>query len=161
LHPKIEIWRPENKNLVRCDYEDGRFTSPWDDDIVKGFSKVLKWTMERRIERIAFDPDPKKEFLDAIKSIPVDFSKLLNTQKPHFTWLGHAACYLQTEGLYLVTDPVFSERASPFKYTGPERYITSPIQPDDIKIDVVLLSHTHYDHLDLESAKAIGNKALW
>ncbi|RXF70297.1 MBL fold metallo-hydrolase [Hansschlegelia zhihuaiae] len=66
--------------------------------------------------------------------------------------IGHATHLIQTAGLNLLTDPVWSERASPVGFAGPKRANPPGIAFDDLpKIDVVLLSHNHYDHMDLET----------
>jgi L-ascorbate metabolism protein UlaG (beta-lactamase superfamily) len=70
--------------------------------------------------------------------------------------VGHATVLIQTQGLNFITDPVFSERASPFAYKGPKRIRNLGISFVDLpKIDVILLSHNHYDHMDCASLKAI------
>jgi N-acyl-phosphatidylethanolamine-hydrolysing phospholipase D len=82
-------------------------------------------------------------------------------EKPHLTWIGHATMVYQTDGLNFITDPVFSDACSPIPQVGPFRVVPPPIEIEDLDIDVVLLSHTHYDHLDLSSVRRIGNRALW
>jgi L-ascorbate metabolism protein UlaG (beta-lactamase superfamily) len=68
------------------------------------------------------------------------------------TWIGHATLLLQVSGLNILTDPVWSTRASPIHFLGPKR-VTPPAVAFDVlpKIDVVVISHNHYDHLDLET----------
>ena len=64
------------------------------------------------------------------------------------TWIGHATVLVQTQGLNILTDPVYAERAGPFGF-GPKRVAIPGIAFDDLPpIDVVLVSHNHYDHLD-------------
>jgi L-ascorbate metabolism protein UlaG (beta-lactamase superfamily) len=66
------------------------------------------------------------------------------------SYVGHASFLLQTAGLNILTDPVWSERASPVAFAGPRRVNDPGIAFDDLPpIDVVLLSHNHYDHLDI------------
>jgi L-ascorbate metabolism protein UlaG (beta-lactamase superfamily) len=66
------------------------------------------------------------------------------------TWIGHATVLVQTAGLNIVTDPVWSQRASPFSFLGPKRVREPGVRFEDLpKIDIVLVSHNHYDHLDL------------
>jgi len=68
---------------------------------------------------------------------------------PTATWLGHASFLVQLDGLNILTDPHLSPRASPFGFAGPERLIPPAIDQANLPpIDVVLLSHDHYDHLD-------------
>jgi L-ascorbate metabolism protein UlaG (beta-lactamase superfamily) len=65
------------------------------------------------------------------------------------TLIGHAAYLIQVASLNILTDPVFSERASPFTFTGPKRVNQPGVAFDDLPdIHVVLVSHNHYDHLD-------------
>ena len=66
------------------------------------------------------------------------------------TVVGHATVLIQTCGLNIVSDPVWSERASPLTFAGPKRVSPPSVAFDDLpRIDVVLLSHNHYDHLDV------------
>jgi N-acyl-phosphatidylethanolamine-hydrolysing phospholipase D len=65
------------------------------------------------------------------------------------TWLGHASYLVQMDGINLLTDPHFSPRALPLPWAGPERLIPVPVEHAALPlIDVVLISHNHYDHLD-------------
>ncbi len=73
-------------------------------------------------------------------------------------WIGHSTLMVSIDGINLLTDPVFSERASPFSFAGPKRVTALPLTiPELPKIDVVLISHNHYDHLSLPSLKALYN----
>ena len=66
------------------------------------------------------------------------------------TMVGHATMLVQTQGMNILTDPVWSDRASPVSFAGPRRVTAPGIAFDDLPpIDAVLLSHSHYDHLDL------------
>lgn len=68
------------------------------------------------------------------------------------TMIGHATLLVQVAGLNFITDPVFVERASPVQFAGPKRVNPPGVRFEDLPpIDYVLLSHNHYDHLDLES----------
>lgn len=65
------------------------------------------------------------------------------------TWINHATVLLQTRHGNLLTDPVFSERVSPFSWAGPRRVHPPGVRWEDLpRIDVILLSHDHYDHCD-------------
>jgi len=66
------------------------------------------------------------------------------------TFVGHASFLIQGEGLNILTDPVWSQRVSPFTFAGPKRVNPPGILFEDLpKIDIVLVSHGHYDHLDV------------
>ena len=68
------------------------------------------------------------------------------------TWIGHATVLVQTQGLNILTDPVWSERASPVSFLGPKRVREPGVRFAGLpKIDIVLVSHNHYDHLDLDT----------
>jgi L-ascorbate metabolism protein UlaG (beta-lactamase superfamily) len=74
------------------------------------------------------------------------------------TWIGHATFLIQAGGLNILTDPVFGERASPVSFAGPKRLAPPGIAIEDLpRIDAVIISHNHYDHLDAHSVKALGN----
>ena len=68
------------------------------------------------------------------------------------TWIGHSSMLVRSGGLNVLTDPVFSHRASPVQFLGPRRFHAPPIALDELPpIRGVLLSHDHYDHLDVET----------
>ena len=80
----------------------------------------------------------------------------LTNQKAVLTFIGHASFLIQVPGVNILTDPIFSERASPVRFAGPKRVRNPGIEIQDLpKIDVVLVSHNHYDHLDIESLKTL------
>jgi N-acyl-phosphatidylethanolamine-hydrolysing phospholipase D len=73
------------------------------------------------------------------------------------TWIGHAAALLQMGPVNVLTDPMFGERASPVGFAGPRRLQAPGIALDDLPpIDLVLLSHNHYDHLDAPSVRRLA-----
>ena len=75
------------------------------------------------------------------------------------TWVGHATVLIQTQGLNILTDPVWSNRAGPFGLIGPTRVTDPGIAFDALPpIDVVLLSHNHYDHLDLATIRRLWER---
>lgn len=74
-------------------------------------------------------------------------------------WLGHASVLLELDGVRILTDPVLSERTSPVKFIGPLRFHPTPISLHDLpKIHAVVISHDHYDHLDMAVIKHLANK---
>jgi N-acyl-phosphatidylethanolamine-hydrolysing phospholipase D len=69
---------------------------------------------------------------------------------PTATWVGHSTVLVQMDGVSLLTDPIWSERASPVGFAGPKRYVPPGIAFEALPpIDVVVVSHAHYDHADL------------
>jgi L-ascorbate metabolism protein UlaG (beta-lactamase superfamily) len=75
------------------------------------------------------------------------------------TWIGHATVLVQTNGLNILTDPIWSDRASPVGFTGPKRVAEPGVRFEDLpKIDLVLVSHNHYDHMDLSTLKRLWER---
>ncbi len=96
------------------------------------------------------------------RPIPVDWRKRLDYDTPpasglRATWMGHASVLIEIDGLRLLTDPVWSERVSPSSLAGPKRFFEPPIALDELaSVGAVLISHDHYDHLDMATIKALG-----
>jgi L-ascorbate metabolism protein UlaG (beta-lactamase superfamily) len=75
------------------------------------------------------------------------------------TWIGHATVLVQARGLNILADPIWSERASPFSFVGPKRVRAPGIRLEDLpKIDLILISHNHYDHMDLPTLKTLWER---
>jgi L-ascorbate metabolism protein UlaG (beta-lactamase superfamily) len=75
------------------------------------------------------------------------------------TWIGHATVLVQTQGMNILTDPVWSERTSPFSFVGPKRVRAPGVRFEDLpKIDLVVISHNHYDHMDLETLRRLWER---
>jgi len=75
------------------------------------------------------------------------------------TWIGHASVLVQTQGLNILTDPIWSERASPFSFIGPRRVRAPGVRFEDLpNIDLVLVSHNHYDHMDLPTLRRLWQR---
>jgi len=80
------------------------------------------------------------------------------------TWLGHASLLLQAaSGVGILMDPIFSDRCSPLQFTGPKRYTRPPCKLEDIKdlVQVVIISHNHYDHLDLNTLQQLNADTIF
>ena len=126
------------------DHFDGvRFFNPGG-EAPNGFLDLMKWR---------FDGN-KATWPDAYPS-PFPFAvpeKRVNGKDLRVTLVGHASFLIQTAGLNILVDPVWSERTSPFSFAGPKRVNPPGIQFKDLPpIDLVLVTHNHYDHLDLET----------
>ncbi len=75
------------------------------------------------------------------------------------TYVGHVTILIQTAGLNILTDPVWSERASPTSWAGPKRVRAPGVAIDDLpQIDLILVSHNHYDHLDVATLQALAKR---
>src|SRR5215472_9924859 len=126
--------------------------------------KILAWQLfgrrarwPRWIENQTFPPPPERVGGDSIR----------------VTLIGHSTFLLQTAGMNILTDPVWSQRASPFQWAGPQRVRAPGLALDALPpVDLVFVSHNHYDHLNLATISrlvarfnpaiitALGNDAI-
>jgi N-acyl-phosphatidylethanolamine-hydrolysing phospholipase D len=95
----------------------------------------------------------------AAARVPHDPRALL--ENPSVTWIGHATMLVRMDGATFLTDPMFSERASPFSFAGPKRLTSPGVELADLpRVDFVTLSHDHYDHTDLPSLRALARRGV-
>jgi L-ascorbate metabolism protein UlaG (beta-lactamase superfamily) len=86
-------------------------------------------------------------------------SRRVEGREMRVTWIGHSTVLVQTQGLNILTDPIWSERASPFAFIGPKRVRSPGVRFEDLpRIDLVLVSHNHYDHMDLPTLKRLWDR---
>ena len=150
---------PSPNSISNHQQSDSTFFNPYAEKEDVGFSKIMKWFWNRE----------KPEISDSLREVTVphsapDYNALLHPIDSvlQVTWIGHSTFLVQLNGLNMLTDPIFSDRCSPVQWAGPKR-ITPPAIPYDSlpPIDIVLISHNHYDHLDRETVERIGNAARW
>ena len=127
------------------DHFDGlRFFSPDQPTTDRGFRDIWRWQRSR----VRSDWPAHFAVTPAVPHARVDGIRI--------TMVGHASLLIQAGGLNLLTDPVWSERASPFAFAGPKRVAAPGIAFDDLPpIDAVLLSHNHYDHMDVATLRRL------
>ena len=127
--------------------------------IDKGLTEVFKMRFGGDTEWV----NPMGEAAQVPRAKP-EFTRI-NTpieDQPQFTWVGHSTFLIQYRGLSILTDPMFSDRASPVSFAGPKRYTEPGIQLEDLPpIDIVVISHNHYDHLDLPTLEALGPQVTY
>ncbi len=131
------------------------FRNPWPSFEDRGFRDFLKWQWNRL--RNGAPEKPRK----------YDFSALFpDAANPgtaeagdwQITWIGHSTCLIRIGDRHLLTDPIWSERCSPVSWAGPRRYVPPGLPFDELpRIDAVLISHNHYDHLDRATIRRLGN----
>lgn len=98
---------------------------------------------------------PSADKLD--KTLPVVKPVWNDTSNSRMTWLGHASVLAEVDGHTILTDPIFSYRASAVQFAGPARYRPAACAIDDLpQLSAVVVSHNHYDHLDLNSVRDIA-----
>ncbi|MGD9390858.1 MAG: MBL fold metallo-hydrolase, partial [Thioalkalispiraceae bacterium] len=121
-------------------------------DDSKGFLAFLKW----RWQKLFKDIPGVEDYAFKLDNTHHEILKT-NTDKTSLTWIGHATFLLQFAGLNILTDPQFSQRASPVTWAGPPRVIPPALAINDLpEIDAVVISHDHYDSLDVASVNALA-----
>ena len=114
------------------------------------FNKLLKWSWERRSKNL--------ETFDFEVEVP-NYKEIYENENIVITWIGHESFLYQNKDINVLTDPHFTQRASPLNFAGPKRYMAPGMKIDDLpNIDVVTISHSHYDHLDYKSVKLLSEK---
>ena len=136
---------PKYTGAINDHFDGKKFINPGGVQ-AKGLTDVLKWSLNRK-------RGPWKEITSATpypKPLPRVEEGL------RITFINHSTFLIQVDGLNILTDPVWSERTSPYSFVGPKRMRPPGIPFEDLPaIDVVVLSHNHYDHLDLDTMKRI------
>lgn len=136
------------------------FKNNYIDSVDKPVSGLLKWRWQAWRQDL---PPPPKEPTPVVAADLVTIKANATkgaAMSPSITWIGHATMLVQASGLNVLTDPVFSERASPFQFVGPKRMQAPGVALADLPaIDAVVISHNHYDHLDRHSIKALDERA--
>ena len=126
----------------------GKFKNTDGEAIDKSIKDLIRWQRNQKKPTLAFI-----DLSDDWQNINLDI------ENNYLIWIGHSTFLIKKDGLTILTDPVFSERASPFKRFGPKRLIPPSLSIKDLpSIDVITVSHNHYDHLDIRSLKKISKK---
>ena len=132
------------------------FTNPFlsDGPQNKNFYDLIKMMREKRPDK------PKKIEGEEISSSAIE--DLIKKGENFYLWIGHSTAFLHINGKNILTDPIFSDRCSPSQFFGPKRYTEPSISINSLpKIDLIVISHNHYDHLDYNTVKLIGDSTFW
>ena len=133
----------------------GGFRNPWPGAEPKGLANLLRWFAERHTtRRPPPDPDPSV--------FPMATPTLGRVQAGTdlaVTWMGHSTALLEFAGCTVLTDPIWGEYASPVPAGRLKRWVPAPIPVERLpRVDVVLLSHNHYDHLDARTVRVLAER---
>ncbi|MEO5843276.1 MAG: MBL fold metallo-hydrolase [Caldimonas sp.] len=145
---------------VPAHHRGGRFQNNYIEFEPKGIVNLLKWRFDAARAGL---PKPQQQ---ETPRVAADLAFLRanavagTAMVPAVTWIGHASTLIQAGGSNILTDPIFSERASPFGFVGPKRQLPPGVALADLPyIDAVVVSHNHYDHLDAPSIKALAGQS--
>ena len=133
-------------------WRDGRFRNP------VPTRKTLPGTMLETIRRQLGGPEQRVPpgplpVVDRVK----ETLAVLPRSGLRATWLGHSTMVLELDGHRLLVDPVWAERVSPWQRVGPKRFHRPPVAIGGLPpLDVVLITHDHYDHLDMAAVQALA-----
>lgn len=117
---------------------------------VRGFLDLLRWKFTSR-------PARSPDFVDDVQ--PTRPPACIGDGELRVTIVNHSTVLLQSCGVNILTDPVWAKRASPLQWVGPRRRRAPGILWEDLpRIDIVLLSHNHYDHLDLDALRKLADR---
>ncbi|MGI9182774.1 MAG: MBL fold metallo-hydrolase [Longimicrobiaceae bacterium] len=153
--------RARDESLPPHHDPSGGFVNPWP-TAERDSGGFWRWQRERRGKTLPPNPPagalPRAQSGHLTPHAPADELRV--------TWVGHATFLIQVGSLNLLTDPVWSRRASPVQWAGPARFNAPGIRFEDLPpIDAVLLSHDHYDHLDEPTVRRLqgrfGDRLKW
>jgi N-acyl-phosphatidylethanolamine-hydrolysing phospholipase D len=130
----------------------GRFRNPWG-LAESGFLGLLKWRWNR-----VRHPLPRDDGARSLHRVPsMVRAPRAAADEIAVTWVGHSTLLVQLGPVNILTDPVWSDRASPWGFLGPRRLVPPGTPINQLPpIDVVLLSHNHYDHLDAHTVRTLA-----
>jgi len=150
LTSSLFVFAEDSLNNLKHHLPDGTYTNTSGIANESSLKKVLKWSWERRGKRVeTFEFETKEP----------NYQKIYKNEELMITWIGHESFLYQNKDINILTDPHFTERASPLSFTGPKRYMAPGMKIDDLPdIDVVTISHSHYDHLDYGTVKSLSEK---
>ena len=136
-----------------------RFANRNGQPIDKSFTELLRWWLARAQAGL---PKAPAEFVQGY-AFPIDKPDLAflhaNRSAVSVTWIGHATLLIQMGGINILTDPHFSQRAFPVQWLGPQRRVALPVALSELpRIDLVVISHSHYDHLDRDTVQALRSQ---
>lgn len=134
--------------------EDGRFTN-WAGKLPHGTIATRFPFFGRRLAGFFRSrPGMPRRFAYAAERL-----RAFESDEATATWIGHSTLLVQMDGVRFLTDPTWSEHPSPISWLGPRRFVAPGISLDDLPaIDFVVISHNHYDHLDLPTLRALAER---
>ena len=141
----------EPAGLYGSHFHEGRYFNPWMDRAQGGLIRFLKKSVSERTRYTQEEKDFKPGFIPGLKE------RIKATPSGDFiAWIGHSTFLIRLRGIYILTDPIFSERALLPKRVTPPALTAEEVNEIAPEVNV-LISHNHYDHLDAPSIKALSD----
>lgn len=135
------------------------FKNPFPGFEEKGFGDFIQWSL---IDRIKGKKPDKPDSYDFPFTENDGLYLRENTKDFTVTWIGHSTLLIQIDGMNILTDPIWSDRCSPVQFAGPKRHVKPGVKLEDLpKIDAIIISHNHYDHLDRMTLEHFGNDPMY
>ena len=132
------------------DHFDGRRFHNLTPDIQRNLSQLFRWLRER---------NPGHWEMTTNNSWPAPPRRVATPGALRVTFVNHSTVLLQTAGINLLTDPIWSDRASPVSFAGPKRFRPPGVPFRQLpSIDIVMVSHGHYDHMDTATLKRLADR---
>lgn len=152
--PQLGAVGKGNPVLHSANFKNGKFHNSSYTSVGSSSKEMLESTIKY------FMGSQGREPSGPIPTILVAPDQIGNTDELRVTWLGHSTCLIEIDGQVILTDPIFSDRSSPIPFMGPKRFASKlPISLEDLpQLDVVVISHDHYDHLDYRTIQKLKNK---
>lgn len=126
-----------------------KFFNPWAGSEPHGLGGVLRWTFERLGKK-------RRRGVPPVVSVARRTFHTKSDEVLQVTWIGHSTFLIQVGGRNILTDPIWSDRASPVQFAGPRRISPPGVAIEDLPlIHAVLISHDHYDHLDTSTVSKL------
>jgi len=148
------------ENAAPRHHRDGGFQNNHVDFEPKGLGALLQWRIDALRDGLPRPPRTPTPVVGADLAYLRSNAAARLAMEPAITWIGHATLLVQAGGANILTDPIFSLRASPVAFIGPKRHVDPGIALGDLPhIDAVVISHNHYDHLDDASVQALAAQA--
>ena len=137
-----------------------RFSNPWPTQPPPGHNNIVRWALAHRLVR---GRDASERVVDV--ATPSFATPRACADELALTWIGHSTVLIQIGGMNVLTDPVWAERASPVSFAGPRRRLAPAMPLVSLPpIDAVVISHNHYDHLDVGTVRHLIGRfpgAVW
>ena len=142
---------PQGYQGPASEHFDGRRFQNIEPKPHKDLWSLLKWQFSRA---------PQPDWIEQPgPAVPLQVAEEVTGADLQVTYINHATLLIQQHGLNILTDPVWSERVSPFQFIGPKRFHPPGLSIEQLPpIDLILVSHNHYDHLDLDSLAQLAER---